>query len=89
MINFYDDLFFSTGADGACTPVGTVRDHDGVDLDVIMDAWFQERRESIECSMFLERAKKLLGQILVDEELTPRARKKVRNFIRSMKECRG
>jgi hypothetical protein len=89
MINPYDDLFCLTGADGAFAPVGVVKDDDSVDLDQIMDAWFRERRESIECSLFLERAQKILIQILSDGELTPRSRRSIKSLLLAIRECRG
>lgn len=89
MINFYDDLFASTGADGASTPVAMLKRRDEAELDSLMDAWFKERRESIECSLFLDRAKRLLGEILGGEDLTPRTRKKVQSLIRAIRDCRG
>jgi hypothetical protein len=89
MINFYDDLFSSTGMDGASAPVALLKRHDDVELDSLMDAWFKERRESIECGMFLDRAKRLLNDILGDENLTPRTRRKVRNLIRAIRDCRS
>lgn len=89
MINFFDDLFSSTGMDGASTPVAVVNRHDEVELDSLMDAWFKERHESIECGLFLERAKRLLNEILGAEDLSPRTRKKVRSLIRAIRDCRG
>ncbi len=85
MINSFDDLFLARGADGAFAPVGVVN-HDAVELDQIMNAWFQEREISIESSLYLKRAAMLFSQILGQEDLSPRTRRKIRNLMLAMKQ---
>lgn len=88
MNNPFDHLLLSTGEDGASTPVTSIRNRDAAEIDRIMDAWFQERQDNIECGMFLDQARKLLTRILADGELTLKTRRQVKSFMLAMQECR-
>ncbi len=87
MSNPFDDLFISTGEDGASAPVASIKTRDAAEIDRIMDAWFQERQDNIECGMFLDQARRLLTRILADGELTLKTRRQVKSFIVAMREC--
>ncbi|HMB06449.1 MAG TPA: hypothetical protein VKP69_22285 [Isosphaeraceae bacterium] len=84
----FDDLLASAAEDGASTPVGVFSPRDGADTDQLMQAWYIERQNSIECSLLLDRARRLLGRILYDGEVTAANRQRTRSLLRAIKEAR-
>jgi hypothetical protein len=83
MISRFEDLWESAG-DGAASPVGVVRPD--WDTKELMKAWFRERRDSIECRLYLDEARRLLRKMLDGEGVTPRLRKRVEFLLRAVSE---
>ena len=87
----FDDLWSSASHDGASCPIGYSGNHSSsnadaeVEVDQLMDAWFHERTDRIECSLILEQARKLLSELLVDGLGSPRKRREACRVIRAIK----
>src|ERR1700751_6035014 len=83
MVNRFEDLWKSAG-DGAFSPVGTIQPD--CDTDALMDAWFRERQDSIECRLYLEEAQRLLRQVVMVGKVPPRLRKQAKTLLRAVRE---
>ena len=85
----FDDIWRGAAADGACafTGIDLTRSETGSDLDELLDAWYRERTDRIECSLILEQAQRLIAAILAKGELTAQ-RRQADNVIRSIREVR-
>jgi len=79
MFRRFDDLWESAAGDGASTPVGVARPE--CNLDELMDAWFRERQENVECRLYLDEAGRLLRRILGEGGLPSRLRRQARHLL--------
>ena len=84
----FDDLLATAAEDGASTPIGVFTPRNKADTDQLMQAWYIERQNCIECSLFLDQARQLLTRILHDGEVTATNRQKTRYLLRAIKEAR-
>jgi|ERR1700757_3544365 hypothetical protein len=90
MISRFEDLWESAAGDGALSPVGVARPE--CEFDALMDAWFRERQDCIECRLYLDEAGRLLRMILGEEAVPPRLRRRAKHLllaIRSVRESEG
>jgi len=78
----FEDLWESAG-DGALTPIGLARPE--CEFDALMDAWFRERHESIECRLYLDEAGALLRQIIEEDEVPSRLRRRAKHLLRAIR----
>jgi hypothetical protein len=58
-------------------------------VDDLLDAWFQERQERVETSLFLDEARQILGQILSENEVSSASRRKARRLLMALKASRN
>ena len=65
MMSRFENLWESAAGDGAWSPVGVARPE--CEFDALMDAWFRERQDSIECRLYLDEAGRLLREILGED----------------------
>ncbi len=86
--NPYDELLATTGEDGASVPWGTVSKSHCDELDDLMQAWFQERRDNIETRMFLDQACQLLGRILAEGSVSSSTHRRAKGLILAIKASR-
>jgi hypothetical protein len=84
----YEDLRSSAAEDGASCPIGYMTTYPGPDsaseLDLLMDAWFRERSDRIECSLVLDRARRLLRAIVEEGRISQDALRKTTRLIHSI-----
>ncbi len=83
----FDDLWSSAAHDGASCPVGlsATRTDLSAEVDHLMDAWFHERTDRIECSLILDQAGRLLSALLADGPVSPKKRREACRVIRAIR----
>ena len=85
----FDDLWSEAAHDGASCPIGLSGNQTGQnsssEVDELMDAWFLERTDRIECSLILEQAGKLLTGLLAEGTVSLKKRRKVCRIIRAIR----
>ena len=67
MTNRFEDLWNSAD-DGASSPVSPLELHNEAEFDGLLDAWFLERRNSIEFEILLDESRKLIRRLLAEVE---------------------
>jgi len=87
MINRFEDMWKMAAGDGALTPVGVARPE--CEFDALMDAWFRERQDSIECRLYLEEAGDLLQQILEEDRVPMRLRRRAKHLLLALRAVRA
>lgn len=81
----FEDLWSTAADDGAACLSGIVTGRGGgVEVDELLDAWYRERTDRIECSLVLEQARRLLAGLLADGSVTPRRRRQAGRLIRAI-----
>jgi hypothetical protein len=84
----FEDLWSSAAADGASCPIGHMPTHaseeSAAELDLLMDAWFRERSERIECSLVLDQARRLLRAIVDEGRISQDALRRTTRLIHSI-----
>jgi hypothetical protein len=55
------------------------------DIDALMDAWFRERQDNIECRLYLDEARRLLRRVVDVEKLPPELRKRALCLLRAVR----
>jgi len=75
----FEDLWESAAGDGALTPVGVARPE--CDVDALMDAWYRERQDCIECRLYLDEAGRLLREILEEDRVPMRIRRRAKHLL--------
>jgi hypothetical protein len=83
MMNRLEDLWMSAD-DGASAPIGPLEIRAESEFDDLLDAWYVERRNSIECEILLERAKNLIVRLLSESPVCPSKRKQARQLIHAI-----
>ena len=78
-----EDLWKSAD-DGASTPIGPLQIRTESECDDLLDAWFVERRNSIECEILLDHAKDLIARLLAEPSASPSRRKQGRQLIQAI-----
>jgi hypothetical protein len=83
MTGRFEDLWDSAD-DGASCPAhvfatGTSSD----EVDHLIDAWFRERSDRIECSLLLDQARRLIVGLMAEGEMTPLRRRQAARFLRA------
>jgi len=86
MMNRLEDLWMSAD-DGASTPSGPTALRTEAEFDDLLDAWFLERRNSIEFEMLLGQSRKLIARLLADGVTSPEGAKKARRLLREIDRC--
>jgi len=79
MTNRFENLWETAAGDGALTPVGVARPE--CDFDALMEAWLRERQDCIECRLYLGEAGRLLREILAEDQVPQRLRRRVRHLL--------
>jgi hypothetical protein len=80
MMNRLEDLWKSAN-DGAFTPVVHQEIRDESEFDDLLDAWYVERRNCIECEILLDQSKVLISHLINDSDASPAKRKQARRLI--------
>lgn len=90
MANRFDDLWDSAADDGASSLTGVVltRADGGADMEGLLDAWYRERADRIECSLVLDKALQLINGFLADDKVSPRLRRQATRLIRTVEDVR-
>jgi hypothetical protein len=85
MMGGIEDLWQSAG-DGAFSPVGALRSDGDIDMDIdaLMNAWFRERQDSIECRLYLEEAGRLLQKMVAVDTVPPGLRRRALCLLRAV-----
>src|SRR5437588_11804787 len=86
MMGRFENLWESAAGDGALSPVGVARPD--CEFDALMDAWFRERQDSIECRLYLEEARRLLREIMDVEIVPPRLRRRAKHLLLAIRAVR-
>jgi len=86
MMSRFEDFWKSAAGDGALSPVGVV--HPECEVDALLDAWFRERQDSVECRLYLDEAEGLLRQVLEDVEVPLRIRRRIKLLLVAMRGLR-
>jgi len=90
MTGRFDNLWESAAGDGALSPVGVARPE--CEFDALMDAWFRERQDCIECRLYLDEAGRLLRKVLDEETVPLRLRRRAKHLllaIRAVRDAEG
>jgi hypothetical protein len=85
MTNRFEDLWNSAD-DGASSPVSPLELHNEAEFDGLLDAWFLERRNSIEFEILLDESRKLIRRLLAETDVTSGTRRSARRLIRAINE---
>lgn len=83
MTNRLEDLWKSAN-DGASTPAGHPSSHPEGEFDDLLDAWFLERRNSIEFEILLDESRKLIQCLLSEGDVSDSARKRARRLMKAI-----
>jgi hypothetical protein len=83
IMNRLEDLW-NAADDGASTPYGPPGNHTESEFGDLLDAWFLERRNSIEFEILLDESRKLIGRLLAETEMSDSGRKRARRLIRAI-----
>ncbi len=74
--------------DGASAPVGMPSPFDDAPSDDLLEAWCQERHQSIELGLYLQQSLQLIRRILADGEVTPESRRRAKTLLRAIREAK-
>jgi hypothetical protein len=85
MTNRFEDLWNSAD-DGASSPVRPLELHNEAEFDGLLDAWFLERRNSIEFEILLDESRKLIRRLLAEADVTSGTRRSARRLIQAINE---
>jgi len=85
MIDRLENLWKTAAGDGASIPVGMSRPD--CEFDALLDAWFRERQDSIECRLYLDEAGRLLRELLDTETMPAQLRRRGRTLLRAIRAC--
>ncbi len=83
--NRLEDLWNSAD-DGASAPIGTLANRSESDFDELLDAWFLERRNSIEFEMLLDESRRLIERLIAEDEVSTSGRRHARRLLRTIKQ---
>jgi len=83
MMGPFEYQWESAAGDGALTPVVFARPE--CEFEELMDAWFRERRDSIEFRLYLEEAERLLQEITCERAVPVRLRQRSRLLLRAIR----
>jgi hypothetical protein len=86
MMGRFEDLWESAASDGALSPVGVARPEG--EFDALMDAWFRERQDCIECRLYLDEAGRLLRAIAHENQVPPRLRRRAKHLLSAIRAVR-
>lgn len=81
MIGHYHEMLRTTADEGASAAIGLSPTHSAEEIDELLEAWFQERQERIETSLFLDEAQLLLKRIIREGRITPASHRKATNLL--------
>jgi hypothetical protein len=82
----FEDLIANAAEDGASVDVFTSRI--GTEADQLMQAWYIERQNNIECSLFLDKACQILARFMNVGVVTDSDRRKAQDLLRAIKDAR-
>jgi hypothetical protein len=88
MLSHFNELLVTTASDGASAATDVCTKSNAADLNLLMDAWYQERQDRIEVGLLLDEAKRLLFQIVRDGEVTPSRQRKARRLLQVIKKAK-
>ena len=83
MMNRLEDLWKSAD-DGASAPIGPLEIRTESEFDDLLDAWYVERQNSIECEILLEQSRALILRLATEAAASPSRRKQARRLIRAI-----
>ena len=87
MKNRLEDLWNSAD-DGASTPVGPLINKNSSEFEDLLDAWFIERRNSIEFEILLDKSRDLIRRLVAESDVSPSGRRKALRLIRAIDRSR-
>ena len=83
MMNRLEDLWDSAD-DGATMPASPLEIRTEAEFDGLLDAWYLERRNSIECEILLDESRELIRRLIAEDQISPARRKRARRLIRAI-----
>ena len=87
MQNRLEELWNSAD-DGASTPVGPLPGRTEAEFDELLDAWYVERRNSIEFEILLDESLRLIQRLVNEGDVSASERKRARRLIRAIESTR-
>jgi hypothetical protein len=83
----FQDLWAKAADDGASCPIGVNPGPPDVDVDQLLDAWYDERAQRIESTLLLGEARRLIGRLLVEAEgsISSRRAREARRLIQAIR----
>jgi hypothetical protein len=85
----FEELWKTAADDGAACLAGVYLPRvDEGEVERLLDAWYRERTDRIECALMLDQARRLLTDLLADEEISPRHRRQAGRLIRAIRSIR-
>ena len=83
MLNRLEDLWNSAD-DGAITPVGPLETRTEAEFDGLLDAWYLERKNSIEYAILLGESRRMIRRLILDVDASSPDHKRARRLIRAI-----
>jgi len=83
----FEDRWSSAADDGASCLAGVTmtRASDDAEVGQLLDAWYRERTERIECSLVLEQARRLIAGLVAEDGIAPERRRQADRLLRSIR----
>jgi hypothetical protein len=76
--------WWQSADDGASAPVGPLETRDEAEFDGLLDAWYLERRNCIECEILLEQSRVLIARLMAELDASPNRKRQARRLIRAI-----
>ena len=87
MKNRLEDLWNSAD-DGASAPIGPVLQKSDSEFEELLDAWFIERRNSIEFEILLDESREMIRRLVSESDVSASGRKQALRLIRAIDRTR-
>jgi hypothetical protein len=86
----FDDLWGTAANDGASAPLGAFATYQpaetAADVDQLIEAWYRERSDRIECSLVLDEVGRLLSRMLAEGQVPAKRQKRAARLVRMIRE---
>jgi len=79
MFGRFKSLCETAAGDGASSPIGMPPPRN--DIDALLNAWYRERQESVECRLCLDQAGRLLRRLMDEAGVPSQLRRQARQLL--------
>ena len=86
MTGRFDELWSLAADDGAFSLAKVFATESYDDVDLLLDAWYRERTDRIECSLVLDRAHRLISRLLAEGDFSPKRQRQARDVMRAIRD---